>query len=610
MRLTVVTLSDAFESFWERLGADLEVGIERVGPADFGAPGNETVAVVVAAGGAEQAAASWVGAHRLPPGMPLLVVGTDPARRAAMQIVMRGATDYFAFPDDLEIFRNAVASAVRGATPDGTPSGGPPDPFAAVVGRSETVKRVLRQAARLLPHRNARILILGETGTGKELLARAIHAGGPRGKAPFVSVNCSAFPEHLIESELFGHERGAFTDAHAAKPGLFEVADGGTLFLDEIGELPLGLQAKLLRALEEREIRRVGGTRGRTVDVRIMAATHEDLATRVRAGTFRGDLLYRLSTITLTLPPLRERGEDVLLIAETLLAQLAGEHGLPVPALTEDVRHRLREHPWPGNVRELKNALERGMLLSPPGELRADEIALEADSAGRGDGAIPFPAALCDITTAAARATLAVCDGNRRGAARQLGISPRRLRRLLAGRDPAAALEDAGDDEEAIVRDPARPRNGLQYGFTILELVTAVMIMGTATAAAVPKLVTLYNATSSRTVADAFVRSLELSRVTAVRMGRVAMLHIDAGQAAFWVDVDSSGTGQRDTIGGVRRYADRGVSVASADSLLCFDMRGLRSTHGGCQSGTATVVFSRPPRVDTVQVTLLGKAIR
>src|SRR6185503_20151166 len=177
-----------------------------------------------------------------------------------------------------------------------TPAG-QANPFAGIVGESEAIKQALARAARLLPHGNARALIIGETGTGKEVLARAIHTGGPRRAAPFVAVNCSAFPEHLIESELFGHERGSFTDAHAAKPGLFEMADTGTLFLDEIGDLPLSLQAKLLRVLEDKEIRRVGGTKSRTVDVRVLAATNAHLPERVRAGVFREDLYFRLSTV-------------------------------------------------------------------------------------------------------------------------------------------------------------------------------------------------------------------------------------------------------------------------------------------------------------------------
>jgi DNA-binding NtrC family response regulator len=238
---------------------------------------------------------------------------------------------------------------------------------------------------------------------------------------------------------LFGHERGSFTDAHAAKPGLFEVADTGTLFLDEIGDLPLSLQGKLLRVLEDKEIRRVGGTKSRTVDIRILAATHERLRERVRDGSFREDLFFRLSTVVLTLPPLRERGDDVILIAEALLERIAAEHGLPVPTLTAEVGRQLRAHTWPGNIRELKNALERALLLSATGDLDTEELLPPADPHVRGDGSIPFPAPLHQITTAAARATVKLCGGNRSESARRLLISPRRLRRLLNGGEDAGA---------------------------------------------------------------------------------------------------------------------------------------------------------------------------
>src|SRR3989440_3642895 len=445
-RLSVISLSQAFQAFWTDLGADVGATIDLVGPTDPVTSSPETVAVIVAAGGAERDATQWLEAHRVRSGLPALVVGTDPGRRLAMQLVARGASDYFALPDDLEIFRTAVAAAVSGGRPRGpTAAAGREDAFAAIVGESDTIKKVLARAARLLPHRNASVLILGETGTGKELLARALHAGGPRRDGPFVAINCSALPEHLIESELFGHERGSFTDAHAAKPGLFEVAHAGTIFLDEIGDLPLGVQAKLLRALEDKEIRRVGGTKSRTVDIRIVAATNDRLPDRVQEGRFREDLFFRLSTIMLDLPPLRERGDDLLLIAQALLTRLAREHDLAAPALTADLRRRLRTHPWPGNVRELKNALERALLLSPAGELSADELLPPAETGVQHDGPIPFPAPLHTITTAAAQATVQLCGGNRSESARRLGISPRRLRRLLhGGEDPGLDLE--GDD--------------------------------------------------------------------------------------------------------------------------------------------------------------------
>ncbi len=445
-RLSVIALSEAFSQFWNDLARDLDAALDVYRPGDAVTSRPETVAVIVAAGGAERNAVQWLEGYTVPTGLPLLVVGTDPGRRTAMQLVARGASDYFALPDDLEMFRNAVAAALKNGGARAAPGPqGPADAFACLVGESEVIRKSLARAARLLPHRNARALILGETGTGKELLARAIHDGGPRAGAPFVAINCSAFPEQLIESELFGHERGSFTDAHAAKPGLFEVADTGTLFLDEIADLPLSLQAKLLRVLEDKQIRRVGGTKSRTVDVRILAATNEDLAEQVREGRFRDDLFFRVSSVVLTLPPLRDRGDDVILIAEALLKQLAGEHGLPVPALTADVRRRLRAYPWPGNVRELKNAVERALLLSPAGDLALDELLPPADPRAPRDGPIPFPAPLEEITAAAARATVKQCGGNRSESARRLGISPRRLRRLLNRR---AAVRPGADGDD------------------------------------------------------------------------------------------------------------------------------------------------------------------
>jgi DNA-binding NtrC family response regulator len=440
-RVSVVTLSATFDGFWDALGADLGLAIDRLEPTASFTPPPDTAAVVLAAGGAERDAIQWLESRAAPPGLPVLVVGTDPGRRTGMQLVARGARDYFALPDDVEIFRTALVAALQANRARGAAApSGQADVFAGIVGESEALKKDLARTARLLPHRNARALILGETGTGKERLARAIHAGGPRRFAPFVAVNCSAFPEHLIESELFGHERGAFTDAHAAKPGLFEVADTGTLFLDEIGDLPLSLQAKLLRVLEDGEVRRVGGTKARKVDVRILAATNEHLAERVRKGAFREDLFFRLSTVVLTLPPLRERGDDVILIARALLKQLAVEHALPQPPLTAEACRTLRAHDWPGNVRELKNALERGLLLSPPGELNVAEL-LPAQPRAQRDAPIPFPAPLREITTAVAHETVRLCGGNRSEAARRLDISPRRLRRLLNGGDLDSDLE-------------------------------------------------------------------------------------------------------------------------------------------------------------------------
>jgi DNA-binding NtrC family response regulator len=439
--ICVLKFSDAFEDFWRDLADGLQAGLEMLSAKAGAMPGAQGVVLILAAGGAERDAIKWLDEHDVPAQMPCFVVTADSSRRIAMQFVHAGAADYFALPDDVEILRNAVAETL--ARPVLDPSGcdarratsAQKAAFAAIVGESPALREQLARAARLARHRNASTLILGETGTGKELFARAIHAASPRGGGAFVPVNCSALPDNLVESELFGHERGAFTGAHAAKPGLFEIADGGTLFLDEMSSLPLSLQAKLLRVLDDKQIRRVGGNKSRSVDVRVLAAANEDLEQRVREGTFREDLFYRISGVTFRLPPLRDRGDDLLRIAAALLTRLATEHGLPVPVLTREVKELLSAHSWPGNVRELKNAVERALLMSPPGELLGAELVPRARAVTSAANPIPFPAPLADIDAAAARATVNWCGGNRAESARRLGISPRKLRRLLSGSD-------------------------------------------------------------------------------------------------------------------------------------------------------------------------------
>ncbi len=443
VQLTVVLLSEAFGEFWEELAEHAGASLQTVTDPETFIKSPDTAAVVLSAGGAERDALDWLDRHGSTDGIPVFAVGADPGRRMAAQAVGRGATDYFAVPEDVEILRNAVSSAVgrraddlRRASADTEEKA---EAFDEIMGESAALKAVLSRAERILPHANATALLMGETGTGKELLARALHDGSPRRAGPFVPVNCSALPDHLVESELFGHERGAFTDAHAAKPGLFEVADGGTLFLDEIGTLPVDLQAKLLRVLDQRQVRRVGSTRLRRVDLRIIAATNENLEEAMRSGAFRRDLFFRLSVVTLKLPPLRDRGDDVLHIANALLERLAQQHELPVPALSAEARRALLEHHWPGNVRELKNAVERALLLSPAGELAVGELLPEGGSAAPAtQGAIPFPAQLSEITAVAAQTALRFCGGNRSEAARRLGISRRRLRRLLGTEQQSA----------------------------------------------------------------------------------------------------------------------------------------------------------------------------
>jgi transcriptional regulator with PAS, ATPase and Fis domain len=229
------------------------------------------------------------------------------------------------------------------------------------------------------------VLITGETGSGKELIARAIHYFGPRRAAPLVEINCAALPPDLVESELFGHERGAFTDAHASKPGLAEAADGGTLFLDEIGELEPAVQAKLLRVVEDRRVRRVGAVRDRAIDVRFIAATNRSLETAVEEGRFRADLYYRLKIIELTAPPLRERGDDIVQLAEHFLRQLRARYDKVALRLSDRTAAALLAYSWPGNVRELRNKIEQGVLLCDGDELLPETIGLSS-GAGREAG--------------------------------------------------------------------------------------------------------------------------------------------------------------------------------------------------------------------------------
>src|SRR5229473_4662568 len=243
------------------------------------------------------------------------------------------------------------------------------DPLAELVGESFAIDSVRDQIRRLVArraagHRLPSILITGETGTGKGLVARTIHRAGPRSGGPFVDVNCAAIPETLIEAELFGFERGAFTDARRSKPGLFQAAHRGTIFLDEVGLLPEPLQAKLLKVLEEQAVRRLGATTAEPVDTWIISATNADLQAAVRQRAFREDLYHRLAVLTLRLPPLRERGNDVLILAERFLARVCADYGLPPKRFAPDVSARLLAYQWPGNVRELNNVIERVALLS------------------------------------------------------------------------------------------------------------------------------------------------------------------------------------------------------------------------------------------------------
>jgi two-component system, NtrC family, response regulator AtoC len=296
----------------------------------------------------------------------------------------------------------------------------------------------LRQAESQMSESGApAVLVLGETGSGKEVVARALHHGGARHDKPFVELNCAAIPAQLLESELFGHERGAFTDAREKKLGLVETAEGGTLFLDEIGDMDITLQSKLLKLLEEKVIRRVGSVREQSVDVRIVAATHRPLEELVREGRFRADLYYRLCVVQLHLPALRERGQDILTLAQHFLRSHAVRYGKPVPTLTGAAQTALLNHPWPGNVRELRNVLEQAVLLGVGAVIDAQHLALSNPLPTRGSAVAPLlgspaaansPLTLTELERAALVEALQQTGWNVSRAARLLGITRDTLR--------------------------------------------------------------------------------------------------------------------------------------------------------------------------------------
>jgi two-component system response regulator AtoC len=304
----------------------------------------------------------------------------------------------------------------------------------AIVAESAAMKEVVRLLHKVAPAKTT-VLISGESGTGKELIARALHDLSPRAERPFVAVNCGAIPEQLIESELFGHAKGAFTGAVAAKRGLFEEADGGTLLLDEVGDLPLQLQVSLLRVLQEGEVRRVGDARTIRVDVRVLAATHQDLSQAVAAGTFREDLFYRLNVVGLRLPPLRERSEEIELLARRFLARHAARLGLQEKPLSDAALRLLVAWRWPGNARELENALERALVLSEGAEIEPEALPDELRASAAPSGPPPAPGA-DDLSVKRAqraleadliRRALERTNGNRTRAAELLELSPRAL---------------------------------------------------------------------------------------------------------------------------------------------------------------------------------------
>jgi two-component system, NtrC family, response regulator AtoC len=358
--------------------------------------------------------------------------------RSAVEALQLGAHDYLEKPFSLERLDASIAAlmeltALRREVRALRARHGPGN---NVLGDSPAMREVMSLVERVAPAGNTTVLITGETGTGKGMLAHALHALSPRARRPFINVTCSALAESVMESELFGHEKGAFTDARSTKQGLVELADKGTLFLDEIGELSGNVQGKLLRFIEEKRFRRVGGTKDLGVDARVLAATNRDLEKEVEEGRFRADLFYRLSVVPLRIPPLRERNGDVALLAKTFLGEFCREFGKQIRRIAPEAMELLERHPWPGNVRELRNVLERSVLLADGPELTPEMLPEEVRRGPvRGTGVLipldPEGMDLEELERQLLAAALKRAGGNRTEAGRLLGLSRHQIRNRL-----------------------------------------------------------------------------------------------------------------------------------------------------------------------------------
>lgn len=375
--------------------------------------------------------------HR--PELPIAMITAFGSVETAIDALKAGAFDFITKPIDLERLRNLITTGLRLEEQ--------PEPIGyqgtvQLIGNTPAIKELRKQIAKVA-RSQAPIYISGESGSGKEVVARLIHANGPRASGPFVPVNCGAIPTELMESEFFGHSKGSFTGAHEDKKGLFEAAHGGTLFLDEVADLPLAMQVKLLRAIQEKSVRKVGSNQEVAVDVRVLSATHKDLKGEMDDGRFRGDLFYRINVIEIHVPSLRERRADIPLLAEYCLNQLATEWQLAKPSLSETAAAALQEYDFPGNVRELENILERAYTLCEGDNIDAADLQL---SSGRATAvvsapALPGQADLRDFESLEAYLehiekqillrTLEQCRWNRTAAAKTLGMTFRQLRYRL-----------------------------------------------------------------------------------------------------------------------------------------------------------------------------------
>ena len=368
------------------------------------------------------------------PEIPVILLTAHGTVEAAVEAMKQGALDFLAKPFDktrvLEIVAKGLGQAERArAEFQGPLAGGAP---CDIVGQTPGIEAVRRLIERVAPSPST-VLITGETGTGKELVAEALHRLSPRAPAPFIKINCGALPEALVEAELFGHERGAFTGAAQARPGRFELAHGGTLFLDEIGELPPAVQVKLLRVLQDGMVDRIGASQPRQVDVRLLAATHRDLQAEVERGRFRQDLLFRIRVIEIPVPPLRERLDDLPLLVEFFLDKQARRLGTARPPIGAEALSALRARTWPGNVRELENAVERAILLARGPALGSEDFGLEATAGAAAPAGLKTASRQAAATAERRliRAALEATGGNVTRAASRLGLSRRGLQLKL-----------------------------------------------------------------------------------------------------------------------------------------------------------------------------------
>jgi DNA-binding NtrC family response regulator len=397
------------------------------------------------------------------PTTPVILMTAYADIEGAMNAVGEGAYDYLAKPIEPTELKRMVAEAIarrKLAQGGEEPARGATPPVAQIVGTTPAMLAVYKTVAHVAPT-TATVLIVGESGTGKELVARAIHAKSPRAGKPFVAINCGALPESILESELFGHERGSFTGANATKYGLFEEAKGGTLFLDEIGEISPKMQVQLLRVLQEGEIRRVGAAETIKVDARVVAATNRDLKTEVASGRFREDLLFRLQVVTVHVPPLRERRGDIPLLIRHFVARHAERLGRPSPRIAPEVLEMLGAYAFPGNVRELLHILERAILLAREGVITGSDLPPDVTAAwtqhgtspgGLGSLAEDWPT-LAVLERRYIDRVLSRTGGNKTRAAEVLGIDRRTLNRMFA-RERAAQGQNLTDEElDALVEE-------------------------------------------------------------------------------------------------------------------------------------------------------------